>query len=466
MFHDSHPYGPISENYSQRNRIPGIYPDAMNTSQPRHRKSSRRTLLKTAAVAAIAAPMFIPARALGRDGAVPPSERILLGGIGLGPRGTHDLNWIMGEKDMQFLAICDIRKSRREAVKNLVDSKYGNKDCAMSNNMDEFLRERTDLDAVLIATGDRWHALAAIKAMRAGKDVYCEKPSCMTIAEGQAVADTARRYKRVYQTGTQRLSEGPHVFCYEAAKMGRLGKVHTAYAHIAPWDAAEMRHDWLPAQPEPPLEQDNWDAWLGPCPWRPYNQQYVNGGWRGHYDFHTSCIGEWGAHTFAQAQFGLDILDTNPVEYEYVRNDSGDGMVTHFANGVKMILSRGDKYWHGSCGERFDGPEGWVAAADGYAKPEASNPALMADWKKVVADYTARTGRPMNHMRDFLDCVRTRRDTVANAEVMHRSMATVHAANICMWLKRSIKFDPVALKFNDEEANRLVSRAMREPYII
>ena len=134
--------------------------------------------------------------------------------------------------------------------------------------------------------------------------------------------------------------------------------------------------------------------------------------------------------------------------------------------GHELVLSRGDKHWHGSCGERFGGPEGWVAAADGYAKPEASNPALMSDWKKVVADYTARTGRPMNHMRDFLDCVRTRRDTVANAEVMFRSMATVHAASICMWLKRSIKFDPVTLTFNDPEANRLVSRAQREPYII
>jgi hypothetical protein len=131
-------------------------------------------------------------------------------------------------------------------------------------------------------------------AMRAGKDVYSEKPSSMTIAEGRAVVETARRYGRIYQTGTQRLSEANFIFCIEMARSGRLGKIHTAYAHIAPWDAAEMRHDWLPAEPEPPKDEVDWDQWLGPCPWRPYNSQYVAGGWRGHYDFHTSCIGEWG----------------------------------------------------------------------------------------------------------------------------------------------------------------------------
>jgi hypothetical protein len=130
------------------------------------------------------------------------------------------------------------------------------------------------------------------------------------------------------------------VFCIEMARTGRLGKIHTAYAHIAPWDAAEMRHDWLPAVTEPPKDEVDWNAWLGSCPWRPYNPSYVAGEWRGHYDFHTSCIGEWGAHTFAQAQAGLDCGESSPVEYEYVANDSGDGMVTHFANGARMILSR------------------------------------------------------------------------------------------------------------------------------
>jgi hypothetical protein len=226
-----------------------------------------------------------------------------------------------------------------------------------------------------------------------------------------------------------------------------------------------MRHDWLPAEPEPPKEEVDWDLWLGPCPWRAYNSAYVKGGWRGHYDFHTSCIGEWGAHTFAQAQAGIDALDTSAVQYEYVNNPTGDGMVTTFANGVKMILSRGDKWWHGSCGMRFDGTEGWVSAADGYSQPDVSDPALLANFKKIVEDYMARTGRPMNHMRDFLNCVRSRRLTVANPEVMYRSMTTVHAANICMWLKRNMTYDPVKVEFvNDTEANRLRARALREPW--
>lgn len=431
-------------------------------------KATRRNFLKSAvqAGAVLAVPTILPATVLGRDGAVPPSERIVTGAIGIRGRGMGDLRWIMGNPDVQFVAICDLQKKQQLAVKQYVDTQYGNQDCAMYPEINAFLAERTDIDAVLIATGDRWHALASILAMRAGKDVFTEKPSSMTIAEGRAVVETAARYARVYQTGTQRLSEPNHVFAIEMARTGRLGKIHTAYAHIAPWDAAEMRHDWLPAAPEPPKDEVDWDAWLGPCPWRPFNPGYVSGGWRGHYDFHTSCIGEWGAHTFAQAQAGLDCGETSPVEYEYVANETGDGMVTHFANGVKMILSRGNQYWRGSCGERFDGTEGWAAAADGYSKPDVSSPALLGEFKKVVGDYVARTGRSLDHMRNFLDCVKTRQPTVANPAVMHHSMTTVHAANICMWLKRDLKYDPVKEEFvNDDEANRLRARAMREPYV-
>ncbi|NQT51484.1 Gfo/Idh/MocA family oxidoreductase, partial [bacterium] len=335
-------------------------------------KCTRRGFLKGTALAGAAAlaPTVVPSSALGRDGAVRPNDRIVVGGIGLRGRGVGDLRWMLPNPDVQFVAICDAQKSARDRVKGMVDKHYGNTDCKVYPEAREYLAARTDIDAILMATGDRWHALMSIYVMRSGKDVYTEKPSCMTIAEGQAVVDTARRYGRVYQTGTQRLSEASHVFCIEAARTARFGKVHTAYAHIAPWDAAEMRHDWLPAQPEPPKDVVDWDAWLGPCPWRPFNGAYIRGGWRGHYDFHTSCIGEWGAHTFAQAQAGLDCLDTAPVHYQYVKNTTGDGMVTTFANGTKMILSRGKKYWHGSCGERFDFEDGsWVAAADGYSKP-------------------------------------------------------------------------------------------------
>ena len=429
---------------------------------------SRRQFLKrlTWAGAALGFPTIIPASALGRNGAVAPSERIVMGCIGIGSRGMFVLRWMLPEKDVQFVAVCDAKRAAREAVKRTIDNHYGNQDCRMYRDIRQFLAERTDIDAVLIATGDRWHALASVWAMRAGKDVFVEKPSSMTIAEGRAVLETARRYGRVYQTGTQRLSEANFVFCIEAARQGLLGRVHTVYAHIAPWDAAEMRHDWLPAQPEPPAEEVDWDAWLGPCPWRPYNANYVAGGWRGHYDFHTSCIGEWGAHTFAQAQLGIGMEHTSPVRYHYVPNETGDGMVAEFANGVRLILSRGDKWWHGSCGMRFEGTEGWASCADGYSKPEVSSPKLLGELRRVVADYMARTGRPMSHVRDFFNCVKSRRLPVANASVMHHSMTTVHACNICMWLKRDVEFDPVREEFNDPEANRLRSRAMRAPWTI
>ena len=430
---------------------------------------TRRQFLKRAALAAgaVAVPCIIPSSALGLNGAVPPSERIVLGGMGVGNRGSDDLRWMLPEKDVQFVAICDAKKSSREAVKRIVDTKYGNKDCAMYRDMREFLAQRTDIDALLIATGDRWHALASIMAMRAGKDVYSEKPSSMTIAEGQAVVATAQRYGRIYQTGTQRLSEDNFTFANELLRTGRLGHVHTVRAHIAPWDAAEMKYNWLPAETEPPKDEVDWDQWLGPCPSRPYNSAYTRGDWRGYYDFHTSCIGEWGAHTFAQCQVAIGAANTSAIEYGYVNNPTADGMVTVFPNGVKMILSRGDQWWHGSCGVRYEGTEGWVAVADGYSKPELSSPALLADFSKLVKDYMARTERPMSHVRNLFDCIKSRRLTVANPEVMHRSMSTVHAANICMWLKRDLKYDPVREEFvGDVEANRLRSRAMRAPFII
>lgn len=446
----------------------------MPRSQPRREDRdregsvSRRRFLKGAAALGglAAAPMLVSSPALGRAGAVAPSERIVMGGLGIGNRGSHDLGWMMREKDVQFVAICDIRKSQREKVKKMIDGHYGNSDCAMYRDLREYLAVREDIDGILTATGDRWHALAATLAMRAGKDVYSEKPSCMTITQGQAVVEASKRYGRIYQTGTQRLSEPNFTFANELVRLGRLGKVHTVRAHIAPWDAAELRYDWLPAQKEPAPNEVDWDKWLGPCPWRPYNAAYVRGGWRGFYDFHTSCIGEWGAHTFAQCQVAIGAADTSPIKYKYVNNPTGDGMTTVFSNGVKMILHR-KGWWHGSCGVRYEGTEGWVSVADGYKKPEVSSPALMADFDKIVKDYVERTGHPMNHVRDLFDSIKSRRLTVAHPEVMYRSMTTVHAANICMWLKRDMHYDPVKAEFvGDDEANRLRSRAMRAPWII
>jgi hypothetical protein len=431
---------------------------------------TRRRFLKRAAMAASAAalPYYVPASVLGRSAGVAPSERILMGGIGVGGRGSHDLTWMLDESDVQWVAVCDALKDRREAAKNKVDSKYGNKDCALYADLRQLLAERTDVEAVLIATGDRWHALASVLAMRAGKDVYCEKPACLTIAQGRMVVETARRYGRIYQTGAQRLSEPNHVFAIEMARSGRLGPIHTAYADIRWRDG--QRHDWLPAEPEPPKDELDWDLWIGPCPWRPYNAAYVNGGgWYRFYDFATD-VAMWGAHTVAQALAGLDMTGVSFIEFEYAGPDQT--MVTRLSNGIKLVLFRVTgsvwdpcEYWHGACGERFDGPAGWAAAADGYSSPDVSSPSLLREYRKVLDEYIGRTQRQMNHVRDFFDCVRSRRPTVANPEVMYRSMSICLAADICERLKRNLKFDLRKFEFiADPEANRMRSRAMRPPY--
>jgi predicted dehydrogenase len=430
---------------------------------------TRRQFLARGATAAgvVAAPWIIPASALGRDGAVAPSERIVMGVIGVGGRGSYDLGALLSQKDVQVVAVCDLLKSRREAAKNSVDTAYGNPDCAVYSDMRQLLAERADVDAVLIATGDRWHALASVWAMRAGKDVYCEKPACLTMAQGEAIVETARRYGRVFQTGAQRLSEPHHVFAIEMARSGRLGSIHTVYADTRWRDG--LRHDWLPEEPEPPREELDWDAFIGPCPWRPYNPGYLNSGWYKFYDFATD-VAMWGAHTVAQALAGLDMSSVSSIEFEYAGPDAT--METRLSNGVKLVLFRVSgsvwepcQYWHGACGERFDGSDGWAAAADGYSRPDVSSPALLLEYKKVLEEYTARTQRSLDHVRDFVDCIRSRRSPVANAEVMFRSMNICLAADICEQLKRNLKFDLAKAEFvNDPEANRMRFRAMRAPY--
>ena len=439
-------------------------------SNPNSNSVTRRQFLTRGAMAAGALiPCVIPGSALGLGGKVAPSNRIVMAGIGLGGRGSYDLGYMLSEPDVQWVAVCDLLKSRRDTAKNTVDRKNGNKDCAAYGDLRQLLAERTDVDAVLIATGDRWHALASVLAMRAGKDVYCEKPACLTMAQGQMVVETARRYSRVYQTGAQRLSEPPHVFAIEMARSGRLGPIHTAYADIRWRDG--MRRDWLPAEPEPPRDELDWDIWIGPCPWRPYNAGYANGGgWYHYYDFATD-VAMWGAHSVAQALAGLDMAQVTSIEFEYAGPDAT--MVTRLSSGVKLVLFRAAgsvwepcQYWHGACGERFDGPEGWAAAADGYTKPDVSSPDLLRDYRKVLAEYVGRTQRPLNHVRDFLDCIRSRRLAVAHPEVMYRSMSICLAADICEQLQRNLKFDLRTSEFiGDTDANRMRSRAMRAPYI-
>jgi len=428
--------------------------------------TTRRRFLRTAA-AAVAVPCVVPSAVMGKDGATAPSEKVTMGAIGVGGRGSSDLRWFLAEPDSRFMAICDVQKGRRDAAVKSVNAKYRSKDCTGYRDMQEMLA-RKDIDAVLIATGDRWHGPASIMAMRAGKDVYCEKPSCFTMDEGKRVVETARQYSRVYQTGTQRLSEPNHVFAIQMALSGRLGKIHTVYADIR--YRGGSRHDWLPAQKEPPKDQVDWDAWLGTCPWRPFNGGYMKHGWYHFYDFATDTA-MWGAHTIAQAVAGLDMTGVTSIEFKF--DKPGATIVTTLSNGVKMVLVRGgncwkpNEYWRGACGERFDGPGGWAAAADGYTKPDVSSPVLLKEFKTVISEYTASTQRALSHPRNFLDCVKSRQSTVANPDVMYNSMIMCLAADICDQLKRSLKFDLVKAEFvDDDEANRLRSRAMRSEWCV
>ncbi len=420
---------------------------------------NRRSFLKGAAALA-AAPTIIPATALGREGRAAPSERVVMGALGIGNRGTFDLKRLIAFGDVQFVAIADVRQENRERVKKLIDDEYGFNSTKPYIDFREMLA-REDIDAVLIATGDRWHALAASWAMKAGKDVYCEKPCSMSIAQGRFMADTARRYNRVYQAGTQRRSEEPFVFLMEMARRGMLGQIKTLTAHIM---ARAATHQWFPPEPEPPREVLDWDMFLGPTPWRPYNKRFIQ--WHWHSDMHGGGIPEWGSHTFDMAQWAHDSENSAPIEYEYPNNDTGDGFVCTYADGVKLVFKGSDPAFPpgGTCGIKVEGTEGWAACSDHY--DTAFEPkSLAGEREKIIAEYQARTGRVFDHWRDFVDCVKSRRLAVAHAEVAHRSTSIAHVANIAMELKRNVKWDPVKEEFpGDEEANRLRSRPMRAPW--
>jgi predicted dehydrogenase len=417
---------------------------------------TRRQLLKDVVKtsAAIAVPFVVPSSLLGLGGAVPPSEQVTLGGIGIGGRGQHVLGDMLDQPEARFLAICDIRAERRDAIKRMADGRYGNQDCAQYRDMHELLA-RGDIDAVLIATGDRWHTMASITAAKAGKDIYCEKPCSMTIAESRALADTMRREGRIYQAGTQRRNVGNFVFANNLVVSGKLGKLHTVHANTL---APPTTHDWLPAEPEPQRDVCDWDLWLGPCPWRPYNSSYVRGGWRGFFDFHGGGILEWGSHTVDQCQWANQADDTAPVEYV----PKGNGVIATYSNGVKLVMREEGWLGLGTCSVRFEGDEGWVEAGDS-GRVELYPASLRSEKTPIAEEGTS----PRNHVRDFFNCVKSRAQPRANASVAGQSHIACHAAYIAWQLGRTLRFDPAKDEFiGDAEANRMRSRAMREPWSV
>lgn len=414
----------------------------------------RRFLRKAAQAGAILAmPQIVPNTVLGRGGAVPPSERIVLGGIGIGNRGRYVLSCFLQEPDVHCVAICDVQADRRQRAKAMVDDRNGNTDCRTYIDMRELLA-RSDIDAVLIATGPNWHATAATLAANAGKDMYCEKPCTKNIAQSLALAATMRRTGRVFQAGTQRRSLPNFAFAVELARSGRLGDLQTL--HAQPLGLKTSSSGWLPAQPEPAEEEVNWDMYLGPAAWRPYNRKLMNAF---HFEKGGGLVGggclEWGSHCVDLCQWANDADDTAPVEYE----PAGNQLHARYANGVKLVMR--DDGWLplGSCPVRFEGEEGWVETADS-AEMVASTPTLLTGRGNKIPGYPADF-----HVRDFLDCVKTRAQTRANAEVACNSHIACHAANIALFLDRKVRYDPVTHEFiDDEQANRLRSEALRSPW--
>ncbi|QDV70974.1 Inositol 2-dehydrogenase [Rosistilla carotiformis] len=427
-------------------------------------ENARRQFLKrSAATSAMvaAAPWVVSPQALGKT-RVAPSDKISLGVIGIGPRCTYDLKSMLTLDDVQVVAVADVQESRRVAGKKLIDGHYKNDDCVVYRDFRELL-SRDDIDTVIVATGDRWHASASMLAAEAGKDVYSEKPCGITIDLCQQLAETMKRTDRVFQAGTQRRSVPNFQQAVRLAQTGALGKLHTLYASVY---IPTLSNNWLPGEPTPDRETCDWNMWLGPAPWRPYNSKYVNGGWRGLYDFDSGArLLDWGAHTVDLCQMANNSDDTLPVEY----SPSETNITCMYANGVKLVIDflkepfgdRGPNWITrlGTCPVRFVGSEGSVETGDSgeiVVKP-ADLQSRVGDYKRVVGlDVTA-------HARDFFDCVKSRKAPIANAEVMRRSHVACHAAALAWMLQRKLTLDPKTETFvGDDEANRLRSRPARD----
>lgn len=419
---------------------------------------SRRRFLQSAAIAAgaTAIPTIVPSSALGRDGNTAPSDRIIVGGIGIGRRGQYDLGCFLEQSDVRFAAVCDVKEDRRQAIKKLADDKYGNQACSMHRDFRELL-DRDDIDAVLIATGPNWHCTMAAYAARAGKDIYCEKPCTKNITQSLQLAEVITRTARIFQAGTQRRNLPHFAFACQLARSGRLGKVKRIYAH--PMGMTAVSSGWLPAEKEPDVAAVDWDRYLGPAAWRPYNPKLLDG-----FNFEKGggLVGggvlEWGSHTVDLCQWAVGDCPP-PIEYNPPANGE---ILCKYEDGVELVFR--EKGWIplGSCPVRFEGEKGWVEAGDS-GKLVLSSPELLAGRTvEEIGGYPATF-----HVRDFLDCVKSRSQPKGNAIAAARAHIVCHATNVALFLNRTVKLDLKNYEFiGDNQANRLRSEALREPWMI
>lgn len=424
-------------------------------------KINRRSFLRKgagAAAAITAAPLFVPASYLA--GSTAPSERITVGCIGVGGHGTNrNLKMYLAQKDAQVLAVCDVDSNHLERAKNLTNQAYGNKDCAGGKDFREIL-ERKDIDAVMISTPDHWHVLMSVLALRAGKDVQCEKPT-LTIDEGKILVREVRRRKKVFQTSTEDRSVPVYHRIAELVRNGRIGKLKTIRVRLP-------QQPTVPGDPTPqpvPKELD-YDMWLGPAPFAPYTKDRVHFNFRWISDYSGGIIPDWGTHLFDTAQWANDTERSGPVKIEAKGTFWKGGLYDTpkeyhveytYANGVKMIVD------HGGTGIRFEGTEGWVEVPSWRAELGAGEPKILDS--KIGPDGVRLFTEPAGEHRNFLDCVRTREDPYFPVDIGHRVSTLCHLGNIALKLKRPLEWDPKAERFpKDDEAAGMMSRPMRDPW--
>lgn len=432
-------------------------------------KRSRRDFLKTAATVAtaVAAPAFIPATALGRNGMTAPSERIVMGFIGLGGQGTGHLlggawTYVPGgyvaRTDVQVVAVCDVDRPRRESARQrcnqMYSQKFGQSAYQSVQDYNDFreVLARPDIDAVLVAVPYHWAPLIAMAAMRAGKDVYCEKPMAITMQQAACLLATANRFARVYQAGTQQRSEyaGRFRLACELIRNGRIGQLKEVYAYCLP--GALFPSAWITDRSQPIPDGLDWDMWLGPLPARPFDGMPVQ-------TLPGLFVGDvnWGPHHYDIIQWTVNPDVNAPIQAEYDRGQ----IRYHYSNGVVVHSQAypGEPVGPdgGAC---FVGTEGRIAVdRDGIV----SYPERILN--EPLRPQDTRVYHSESHSGNFLECIRTRRPTICDPATAVYTMRALLTGGIALALQRAVAFDPVKAEFlNDPQANRLCSYAARPPW--
>lgn len=422
-----------------------------------HAPLSRRQFLRRSLATAAVAPYILPTLARGQAA---PNNRVTLGVIGTGLMGNSHLDGIVRYPEVQIVAVCDVHRGRREDARQKVEQGYAERTASGdfkgvdAYNEYERVLERDDIDAVLIAAPDHWHAILAIAACRAGKDVYCEKPLSLTVREAWEMVRAARRYGRVFQVGSQQRSSGEFRKACSLVRAGRIGRVLKVNVGIGKPSA----EGYFPEQPVP--EGFDWDRWLGPTPWYPYNEERCRGvwsteGWRGVRDYSGGMMTDWGAHHFDIAQWGLGMDGSGPVEIISPSVADEKTLTYRYANGVTM-------YHGGASGVLFTGTEGIVEVNRGHFRTDPASigkePLRPDEILQPVSD---------NHFAHWLECLRTRRRPITDVEIGASSVTVCHLGNIAWWLGRTLRWDPQARTIvGDAGAAAWLDRPKRAPYRI